>query len=158
MGGGEDRMKCPRDGATLSTVTVLGVELDKCHKCDGIWCDRGELERLRDAAPEDVEEILEKEYGDPDHEEGAVEGYMRCPRCVDARLRDQAYTFTTRPLRIDRCERCYGFWIDDTELNAIIGHKQELREDERKYLSILWQLAEKVEGRGKGPGRPPKRS
>ena len=50
-------MKCPRDGTHLARVIVDGVEIDKCHKCDGIWCDRGEMERLRDRKIADVEEL-----------------------------------------------------------------------------------------------------
>ena len=74
-------MKCPRDGTTLAPVEIMGLELDKCHKCDGIWFDRGELEKLRDAKVPDIEEVLERKYGDPDYEEGTVEHHMRCPRC-----------------------------------------------------------------------------
>ena len=49
-------MKCPRDGTILAPVKIYGIELDKCHKCDGIWCDRGELEDLRERAEPEVEE------------------------------------------------------------------------------------------------------
>ena len=120
-------MKCPRDGTRLARVDVMGLELDKCHKCDGIWFDRGEMERLRDSQVTDLEEVLEKKYGDPDYEKGSVEGYMLCPRCGDARLRRQGYTYVN-PVQIDRCGRCHGVWIDDGELNAIIGEKKGLED------------------------------
>jgi len=42
-------MKCPRDGTQLAAVRIADIELDKCHRCDGIWCDPGEMEQLRDA-------------------------------------------------------------------------------------------------------------
>ena len=48
-------MKCPKDGTALQRVEALGLELDKCHKCDGIWFDHGELQRLRDAGVADIE-------------------------------------------------------------------------------------------------------
>ena len=120
-------MKCPRDGTALAKVNLLNLELDKCHKCDGVWFDNGELERLRDAKIENAEEILEQKYGDPEFEEGTVENYMRCPRCVDARLLRQGYTYVN-PVYIDRCEKCHGIWIDDGELNAIVGEKKGLDE------------------------------
>jgi len=120
-------MKCPRDGTTLAKVNLLDLELDKCHKCDGIWFDPGELERLRDLKVEDVEEILEQKYGDPEFEAGTVDNYMRCPRWGDARLQRQGYTYVN-PVNIDRCETCRGIWIDDGELNAIIGEKKGLDE------------------------------
>jgi len=118
-------MKCPRDGTELARVNILGIELDKCHKCDGIWLDRGELERLRDSKVEDLEEVIEKKYGDPEFREGGVDAHMRCPRCVDAPLRRQGYTYVN-PVEIDRCTKCYGIWIDDGELNVIIGEKKGL--------------------------------
>jgi len=120
-------MKCPRDGTTLARIEILRLELDKCHKCDGIWVDRGELERVRDAEVENLEEVLERKYGDPEYQEGAVEGYMRCPRCGDARLHRFHYTYVN-PVAVDRCERCMGIWLDDGELNTIIGEKKKLEQ------------------------------
>jgi Zn-finger nucleic acid-binding protein len=118
-------MKCPRDGAALARVEILGLDLDKCHQCDGLWCDRGELERLRDAKVEGVEEALERKYGNPQLQKGAVDAHMRCPRCGTARLLEFAYTFVS-PVRIDRCEQCHGLWLDAGELNAIVGEKKGL--------------------------------
>ena len=119
-------MKCPKDGTKLERVEILGLELDKCHRCDGLWFDRGELERIRDAKVPDVEEVLERKYGDPDYEEGTVAGHMRCPRCgEDARLMRHQYTYT-EPVAVDRCMSCYGIWLDDGELNAIIGEKKTI--------------------------------
>jgi len=135
-------MKCPHDGTTLAPVHILNVQLDKCHKCDGIWFDRGELERLRDANIPDIEELLEQKYGDPEFESGEVDGYMRCPRCGDARLQRQQYTYLN-PVVIDRCERCLGIWIDDSELNAIIGEKKTLEQSEEKLGGFLGALAQR---------------
>ena len=142
-------MKCPRDGTTLARVNIAGLELDKCHKCDGIWFDRGELDRLRDLKIPDAEEILERKYGDPDYEEGSVENYMHCPRCPDGRLRRQAYTYVN-PVHVDTCDKCYGVWIDDGELNAIIGEKKGLDEatNPGKLTAFLHAMGRLV-GRGK---------
>ncbi len=119
-------MKCPRDGTELAKVQILDVELDKCHKCDGIWFDPGELDRIRDMEVSDVEEALERKYGDPEFAEGEVENYMRCPRC-QGRLHKFNYTYGSA-VHIDRCGSCFGIWLDDGELDAIIGRKKELEE------------------------------
>ena len=126
-------MKCPRDGTALARVELLGVELDKCHKCDGIWLDRGELDKIREANLPDVEEVLEEKYGDPEYDEGTVDGHMRCPRC-NGRLRRQSYTFT-KQIKIDSCDTCYGIWIDDRELNAILADKAELEKRDEQVRS-----------------------
>ena len=115
-------MKCPRDGTELAKVEILGLELDKCHKCDGLWFDRGELERIRDAEVPEIEEVLEEKYGDPEVTEGEVEGYMRCPRC-GGRLQRQHYTYV-RPVRVDRCEKCLGLWLDKGERLKILKDKK----------------------------------
>ena len=39
-------MLCPRCGAELVPVHYREVEIDKCSRCEGIWLDCGELERL----------------------------------------------------------------------------------------------------------------
>jgi Zn-finger nucleic acid-binding protein len=132
-------MQCPRDGSRLEQVHVVGLELDKCHRCDGIWCDHGEMERLRDSSIAGIEEVIEQEHGSPVPQGGEVHGYMTCPRC-GKRLQRFRYTWLN-PVEIDRCEGCWGVWLDDSELNAIIGEKQELEEHDnvvkRFFKSIL---------------------
>lgn len=39
-------MKCPRCGSGLAAVQLENIQLDKCHDCDGIWLDDGELNSL----------------------------------------------------------------------------------------------------------------
>lgn len=119
-------MKCPRDGAQLTRVIIAGVELDKCHKCDGIWCDRDEMERLRDLKVSEVEELLEQKYGSPSFHEGKPVGHMRCPRCgEEARLIEYTVSYG-KPVNIDRCQKCFGVWLDDRELNAIVEEKKRV--------------------------------
>jgi len=120
-------MRCPRDGATLQRVSILGVDLDKCHQCDGIWCDWGEVEQLAKAKITDVEQAIEEKHGDPTSEQGSLTGYMQCPKC-DGRLQQICYSFIN-PIKIDRCEKCLGVWLDDKELNAIASEKKQLDED-----------------------------
>ena len=37
---------CPKCDGSLKEVTYEGVAIDRCEKCNGIWLDAGELERL----------------------------------------------------------------------------------------------------------------
>jgi Zn-finger nucleic acid-binding protein len=39
-------MKCPRCDVLLSEITKAGVLVDACARCQGIWLDRGELEKI----------------------------------------------------------------------------------------------------------------
>ncbi len=56
-------MKCPKDGTSLARVDVGAIAIDKCHQCDGIWLDYGELKQLRSSGQQGIEEELEQRYG-----------------------------------------------------------------------------------------------
>lgn len=145
-------LKCPRDGTALQEVSIAGVQLDKCHRCDGIWCDPGELERLRDLDLPSVENQLETRYGNPDVESGEVTGYMRCPRCEDGRLQGITVTYT-RHVRVDRCETCLGFWLDKRELDLVVTEPSRIRgrsqhEDEESESESHSEVAEEQSSAG----------
>ena len=39
-------MKCPKCGSDLEEIELLGIKVDQCGKCLGIFFDKGELELL----------------------------------------------------------------------------------------------------------------
>ena len=39
-------MKCPVDGETLIKTERMGIEIDYCPVCRGVWLDRGELDKI----------------------------------------------------------------------------------------------------------------
>jgi len=43
---------CPKCGVSLRTEDHLGVSVDRCSGCDGVWLDRGELETLHEREDE----------------------------------------------------------------------------------------------------------
>ena len=43
-------MHCPVDGENLVTADRLGVAIDYCPKCRGVWLDRGKLDKLVERA------------------------------------------------------------------------------------------------------------
>jgi len=131
-------MKCPQDGTLLKRVEVEGVALDKCHTCDGIWCDNGEIERLKGLHKHKPEAEVEERYGNPEVTKDEVAGYMVCPRC-GKRLHRYRYTFA-RDVMVDRCENtdCYGIWLEKGELDAILDELKELEVlSQRKSRSVL---------------------
>lgn len=42
----EARRACPTDGAQLAKEIAHGTIIDRCPTCQGVWLDKGELERL----------------------------------------------------------------------------------------------------------------
>jgi hypothetical protein len=41
-----NQFRCPKCGAALIAMHYKGIEIDKCSRCQGIWLDSGEWERL----------------------------------------------------------------------------------------------------------------
>ncbi len=41
---------CPNDNSSMQTVHRSGVEFEMCPTCRGVWLDRGELEKMMQAA------------------------------------------------------------------------------------------------------------
>ncbi len=39
-------MKCPKCGGDLHEVLFRGIKIDRCAACNGVWLDKGELEKL----------------------------------------------------------------------------------------------------------------
>ena len=141
-------MKCPHDGAELQAVDVGGVELDKCHQCDGLWLDYGELKAIRNMDLGEIEEELEKTYGNPEVKEGSTEGYMRCPRCgVEGRLMRHHVSFM-KPVEVDRCQQCHGMWLDDTELDKLLLDKKQMDKElsNQGIIAMCKALAKRFTG------------
>ncbi|HET8563236.1 MAG TPA: zf-TFIIB domain-containing protein, partial [Candidatus Binatia bacterium] len=42
----EAHFTCPKCSGKLETYTFMGVVLDRCAACGGIWMDQGELETV----------------------------------------------------------------------------------------------------------------
>ena len=40
-------MKCPKCGSQLEEIAFGDVRIDKCFNCEGVWLDKGELERIQ---------------------------------------------------------------------------------------------------------------
>jgi len=43
---GRDYASCPKCSGRLCEIQREGLKIDICLKCNGIWCDKGELDYL----------------------------------------------------------------------------------------------------------------
>ena len=57
-------MKCPIDGETLIKTERMGIEIDYCPVCRGVWLDRGELDKIIQRTLDDE---MQKRGGDYGH-------------------------------------------------------------------------------------------
>lgn len=39
-------IQCPKCEGTLDELTFDEIQIDRCNKCNGVWLDAGEMERL----------------------------------------------------------------------------------------------------------------
>lgn len=129
-------MKCPKCSVDLkaSDFGEYGfVIIDVCPECQGAWFDKGELDRLDDSVWHNVEELDFSQVRDS-HKR------LKCPKCAE-----ELYPLSPRDdkeLIVDRCPRCWGFWLDSGEL----GHVRDMT------LGLDSELASKAKPLMRPPG------
>jgi uncharacterized protein len=106
-------MKCSKCKVELKS-SDLGeyglVIIDVCPSCEGVWFDKGELDRLDDSVWTDVESVDFKK-GSSQHKNAT------CPKCsnnLEALTPKDAGEVV-----VDRCVSCGGFWLDKGELDKM---------------------------------------
>jgi Zn-finger nucleic acid-binding protein len=114
-------MKCPKcRTATLESLVVDEVEVDRCSTCDGLWFDRGELGNLLDSKEELLAPLLKGEdEADHDHVHGA------CPRHRVALMK--VLSLRNKEVAVETCPVCQGIWLDGGEFRRIRTHMPHLR-------------------------------
>ncbi len=96
-------------------VEYSDVELDWCPECGGLWFDSGEMELLakKATASSGEERLLPSEPARTDEQR------LKCPLChkkMDKRLLGHP-----EPVIADLCPLCGGLWLDQGELQQVLG-------------------------------------
>ncbi len=60
-------MKCPSCSATLLMTDRLGIEIDYCPECRGVWLDRGELDKIIEKSNNENDSASNKPEYRPDY-------------------------------------------------------------------------------------------
>jgi len=56
-------MKCPTcPEVTLTMADRLGIEIDYCPQCRGVWLDRGELDKLIEKSTSTTQAVRSDDY------------------------------------------------------------------------------------------------
>lgn len=114
-------MNCPACSGNMTELTLDGVQIDRCDRCEGVWLDAGEAEELYKAQPSPKEALQKKKLDllrqwkvaalDP------KECDRDCPRCGAALLR---VNYKDIPgLQIDKCREDCGLYLDKGELEKV---------------------------------------
>jgi Zn-finger nucleic acid-binding protein len=54
-------INCPRCKFPMIKKSRMGVTIDKCGKCEGIWLDSGEIEKILMKIQEEQKKFMEKQ-------------------------------------------------------------------------------------------------
>lgn len=127
---------CPVCQIALIPQVHLGITIDVCPTCAGIWFDADELTRLRSLDPQILPRI-DHQY-QPVVERCDPPGERLCPVCAEPLYRYK-YLYTSS-IELDACEKCGGTWVDNGEL---IKMEQVLRD--AKAMEIPPEAVAQVE-------------
>ena len=115
-------MKCPNDKSELIGCLYEGdIEIGRCPKCQGVWLDVGELEKIQETVEKDYAEELRKisdyvgrAYEMAGAKQAAELDCKGCGRVLDRR----EYGYCSQVM-IDVCPSCRGIWLDKGELEML---------------------------------------
>lgn len=115
-------MNCPVCNVEMKSVSLKNINVDYCDKCEGIWCDKDELEKVtmlgRDyLSTSPIAKVLKK---NPQNIRTQKNSSLLCPGC-EATLEKFNYSYES-DIFLETCKICNGIWMDDGELGDIINY------------------------------------
>lgn len=113
---------CPRCKVELQKRHYKGVQVDECENCHGIFFDRGELEKARDNADEDLRwlDFVLFSVGELKKLE---QDQVDCPKCG---FTMEALQYAGSEVILSKCSNCQGVWLDHGEFQKIISYLESL--------------------------------
>lgn len=61
----EDQRLCPSDGEKMAKEVAHMIVIDRCPKCQGVWLDGGELERIQNSAQDAALRAMAMSFTNP---------------------------------------------------------------------------------------------
>jgi Zn-finger nucleic acid-binding protein len=129
-------MNCPRCNGQMVIEDYMGIEVDKCRSCKGMWLDLIELDELEDKA----------------YAEDALKGQviyrtapstLKCPKCGKVMKK---FNYKLYDVELDYCEE-HGYWLDKGEEERVLQimkqrakDMQRKADEEGKWTSFLGAL------------------
>lgn len=103
-------MKCPKCKEKMDVFFQLGVEIDQCNICGGVWLDRDEWRALtrsrgQNAVKLEVVNLKPTEY--------------ECPRCHEKLFEGEHSEHSD--FVVEHCSKCGGGFFDRGEMNRLLA-------------------------------------
>ena len=104
---------CPIEQGELYKIKYIGVEVEECRKCQGIWLSCESVKELYNKFYLEVPAKIYHEF-EPNINHRSWPSKIRCPN-------DQVIltTYEFKNIEIDICEKCKGLWLDKGEIDKI---------------------------------------
>lgn len=113
---------CPRCKVELEKRQYKGVQVDECKNCHGIFFDRGELERARDNADQDLRWLDFVLFNVSDLKK-FTQDQVDCPKCGSTM---EALQYAGSSVILSKCANCQGVWLDKGEFEKIVVYLEKL--------------------------------
>lgn len=142
--------KCPKDNTQLKSTSLKGVTVDICPKCTGIFFDRAELKRAKDATDEDLRFLDFDLFEDRNDRFIKYNTGRKCPK---DNMEMIGLRYADSKIQIEKCIECDGVWLDGGEFEKIVKYLEkkattmtsgELGEHALKELTSLAQGSEDI--------------
>lgn len=137
---------CPSCGSNLKPTTYKGVRIDECGKCHGMWFDKDELRRAKDATDDDLAWLDFDLFEQRDGKFSVTKTEKTCPSCSSSL---QSLQYMDSKVTIDVCPSCQGVWLDHNEFKKIVAYLEHvvISKSASEYAGdIVKQLQEVLTG------------
>ena len=104
------KLNCPKCREKMDVFFQLGVEIDQCNACGGVWLDKDEwnsLTRSRGKHAVELEVVNLESTG------------LKCPRCPGELQEGSHSKFAD--FKIDHCVECGGGFFDRGEMARLLA-------------------------------------
>lgn len=114
------------------------IQLDQCHECGGIWCDKWELFPIQPEEAERLEPVDQELLRTPRR---AQKKKLYCPRCT-AQLAAPKDPLLGPDLQLRRCPKCDGIWLNRGQFTNYKRHQKKVREEKLGPEAVAGRIEE----------------
>lgn len=133
---------CPQCNLRLPQALLIGVEVDYCPSCYGLWFEENELEWAKDEKDRNLRWL------DIDLWKDAARFQLTRGRkvCPVEHLPLYEVRYGDSDVKIDACSVCHGIWLDRGEFIEIVeylkekGYQEVMHRYAENLLSELWEV------------------
>lgn len=104
------QLKCPKCQVKMDAFFQLGVEIDQCNSCGGVWLDRDEWKALTRSRGKDAVELVVVNLEITP---------LKCPRCPATLSEGEHQQYSD--FKIDYCTNCGGGFFDRGEMIRLLA-------------------------------------